>query len=250
VNVSTLPRRPDSRRNPLTLAGNRRHQECQRKWLLRGLAQSERESLGAARKAAKLRAALADVSVEAIAENSSPVHRLLVDAVNLGDPNVWYLLEALLGAERPGGNVPFTEHRLALIRLLGGQTPPTPSAPAPAARPAPFTADDVLRAASRIVARIADDASESIDWTDEPQDLRQRVLRAAVLKRIESVGDSVFGVSLTLRNLIGFDDEPASDLAEAMERVNNRCEEERRRHRFSEQRRLLDDARSDLNEAA
>jgi hypothetical protein len=114
-----------------------------------------------------------------------------------------------------------------------------------------------LDEAKRIVAKLGDLHVEQIDWTQEPGSERERALRKAIIRRIEAEGarascSSPYPVLNRLRSLVDsplFDDEDpiGSDLGEAIERWDQRCDEYEADRRKNEHRRLLKDARRELD---
>ena len=103
---SQPPRQRKRNRNPLTLAGNPRHQEAKRKLLLLALRRFESPCGYQADRAAKVLAALTPSDVAAIAANLGPTRSALRLAADLEDPEVSSQLGRILRVDLCEGGDP------------------------------------------------------------------------------------------------------------------------------------------------
>ena|GEM_PF-5544390 len=223
----------------LTLAGNARHQEANRKRLILMLQRFERSSVRDARKAAKITASLMAVDTDTIAANRQPMKLLLWDTVNLENADIWRQMERLFGIDLSGTD----DRRIALLNYIDGcrDDASCVESSAPAGKAA-------LKEAETIGLSAADADTEEIDWTSEPKSERERALRAAIIAQIEAEGISnQFGgewmVESSLRSLVKYDEEPASDLAAKITFWDEADDKKKAESKRNKNRKLLDEAR-------
>lgn len=187
-----------TRRKPATLAlgGNRRHQEFNRKWLVRSLESLERDSKRTAAKARRLADALAALTIDDIAANRKTTRVLLGGIANIGSDNgIRWTLAQLLGIDPRA----VTDRRMAIIdrifaadhivavEKVDGAIPADPPLPKVAKLTAtPFSAESALTQACEIVAQMKGADPDDSDGNGEPLSERYRLERQAAINLTEA----------------------------------------------------------------
>lgn len=240
-------------------ADSLRSQEASRKKIVLALKQTESHARWMLDGAVKLRAFF-ERDLEIIRSDGAPLRDALLKAFELG---VQRPVENLLGIESgicpPGAH----DRRSRLLRVLFPDTVSAPIAPASAeslATPAAsvvavteLSADRALAEASKIIANLSD-ADLQIDWADNPKSEREAAVRAAIIRRVEAENIHLgpWYVQQTLENLCREveSDELGEDMYEALEKWEKLADENRVKRHRSEQQRLIDQARRDLDGGA
>lgn len=268
MNTRDVPRK----RRPVELAGKPKNQEAARKVLVHELRVFGNEQRRRALKALRAADVLDSVPVDEITLNRNRTRNALHQSLCLDDSRLlWAVRRLLLG---PSYDTQVDRHDLADLLFdwsnrSAQADSATPRSVAPASRKGEQSIDQrlspeaVLADALRIVAAASDADIDDIDWTENPKSERERALRLAIIRRIETENQETGSVIdvyedgrsyaalytvNALRRLAPSDaPEIGEDLYDAIERWEVAWVEQRKRNATLEKRRLLDRARGDLD---
>lgn len=262
---------------PLDLAGDIRQKRRNLNALRRALRRYEKECLRRAHVAGSAARRLDDLDVGVIAVGKFSDRKLLASLLNLdcgvcGPEEVGRALRSLIGAENDWiadqilrRKRTACEARTLSVNIhkeLDALCVPNATKETSGADEAnkSFSAAAVLADAARIVAAASDADLDEIDWTENPKTERERALRSAIIRRVElesskigswrtdGTSSSAMHVLWALENLAPTDaSQIGSDLYDAIERWEIAKDEEDKRNMKITKRRLLDQARRDID---